>query len=109
MFTGVENCARTPPILLPVEPFPCALSRSTTSTFLQPAAVRCQAMLDPTIPPPIITASAVSIFENYRSSVMRLVEIGRADNQLGCKYFAFSCFGTRFLFHHLRERNLKAW
>ncbi len=28
MFTGVENCARTPPMLLPVEPFPCELSRS---------------------------------------------------------------------------------
>src|SRR5882724_1532271 len=59
MFTGVENCARTPPMLLPVEPFPCELSRSITSTFLQPASVRCQAMLEPTMPPPIITTSAV--------------------------------------------------
>ena len=39
MFTGVENCARTPPMLLPVDPLPCALSRSMTSTLLQPAEV----------------------------------------------------------------------
>src|SRR4051794_3044156 len=59
MFTGVENCARTPPILLPVEPFPCEVSRSITSTFLHPACVRCHAMLEPTMPPPMITTSAV--------------------------------------------------
>src|ERR1051325_2800995 len=59
MFTGVENCARTPPILLPVEPFPWELSRSITSTFLQPWRVRCHAMLDPTMPPPMMTTSAV--------------------------------------------------
>src|SRR5262249_19792145 len=59
MFTGVENWARTPPMLLPVDPLPCELSRSITSTFLQPACVRCQAMLEPTIPPPMMTTSAV--------------------------------------------------
>src|SRR5215831_7947415 len=59
MFTGVENCARTPPMLLPVDPLPCELSRSMTSTFLQPACVRCQAMLEPTMPPPMMTTSAV--------------------------------------------------
>ena len=56
---GVANCARTPPMLLPVEPLPCELSRSMTSTFLQPASVRCQAMLAPTMPPPMMTTSAV--------------------------------------------------
>src|SRR5579859_4541486 len=59
MLTGVANCARTPPMLLPVEPLPWALSRSSTITFLHPALVRCQAMLEPTIPPPMITTSAV--------------------------------------------------
>src|ERR1700731_3290706 len=59
MYTGVENCARTPPILLPVDPFPCELSRSITSTLLQPACVRCHAMLEPTMPPPMMTTSAV--------------------------------------------------
>src|ERR1051326_2699748 len=59
MFTVVENCARTPPMLLPVEPFPCELSRSITSTFLQPPCVRYQAMLEPTMPPPIMTTSAL--------------------------------------------------
>src|SRR5438270_12128377 len=67
MFTGVENCARTPPMLLPVEPFPCELSRSMTSTLLQPACVRCHAMLEPTMPPPMITTSAVCmLFGFYR-------------------------------------------
>src|ERR1700730_6261044 len=60
MFTGVENCARTPPMLLPVEPLPCADSRSRTRTPRQPADVRWYAMLDPTIPPPMMTTSAVS-------------------------------------------------
>src|SRR5215813_12002077 len=59
MLTGVENCARTPPMLLPVEPLPCALSRSMTRTLFDPAAVKCQAILEPTIPPPAMTTSAV--------------------------------------------------
>src|SRR6478609_4341535 len=61
MLTGVENWARTPPMLLPVEPLPCELSRSMTSTLLQPACVRCHAMLEPTMPPPMMTTSAVSM------------------------------------------------
>src|SRR5262245_28394043 len=61
MFTGVENWARTPPMLFPVDPLPCELSRSMTRTLLQPACVRCQAMLEPTMPPPMMTTSAVSI------------------------------------------------
>src|SRR5208337_2355419 len=59
MLTGVENCARTPPMLLPVDPLPSAVSRSITRTFLQPAATRWYAMLEPTIPPPMRTTSAV--------------------------------------------------
>src|SRR5579864_1109410 len=61
MFTSVANCARTPPMLFPVEPFPCCVSRSITSTLRQPASVRCQAMLEPTMPPPMITTSADSL------------------------------------------------
>ncbi len=59
MLGAVANCARTPPMLLPVEPLPWCDSRSTMSTLWQPSSVRCQAMLEPTIPPPIITTSAV--------------------------------------------------
>src|SRR5215471_18727379 len=57
----VANWARTPPMLLPVEPLPCELSRSMTRTLRQPAVVRWYATLDPTIPPPTITTSAVTI------------------------------------------------
>src|SRR5260370_29229710 len=64
MLTLVENCARTPPMLLPVEPLPCELSRSITKTLLHPAAVRCQAILDPTIPPPTMTTSAVCMLHH---------------------------------------------
>src|SRR5579859_112795 len=65
MLTGVANWARTPPMLLPVEPLPCELSRSMTRTFLQPASVKCQAMLEPTMPPPMITTSAVCMSQCY--------------------------------------------
>ncbi len=34
MLTSVANCARTPPMLLPVDPRPWRVSRSITSTFL---------------------------------------------------------------------------
>src|SRR5581483_3298500 len=61
MFTAVVNCARTPPMLLPVEPLPWWLSRSITRTSRQPASVKCHATEDPTIPPPMITTSAVSM------------------------------------------------
>ncbi len=39
IFTGVANCARTPPMLFPVEPLPWWLSRSSTTTLRQPALV----------------------------------------------------------------------
>src|SRR6185369_17104859 len=54
-------------MLLPVEPFPCWLSRSRTNTFVQPASHKCQAMLDPTIPPPMMTTSAVSMYPRVQS------------------------------------------
>src|SRR5580658_5843608 len=57
----VANCARTPPMLLPVDPLPWCDSRSRMSTLRKPASVRCHAMLAPTIPPPTITTSAVCI------------------------------------------------
>src|SRR5215472_14123676 len=73
MFTGVENCARTPPMLFPVEPLPWELSRSMTRTLLQPAVVRCQAILEPTIPPPTMTTSALCmlhhVYDNYSVEV----------------------------------------
>src|SRR5215472_7244105 len=73
MFTGVENCARTPPMLFPVEPLPWELSRSTTRTLPQPAVVRCQAILEPTIPPPTMTTSALCmlhhVYDNFSVEV----------------------------------------
>src|SRR5215469_5708976 len=73
MFTGVENCARTPPMLFPVEPLPWELSRSMTRTLPQPAVVRCQAILEPTIPPPTMTTSALCmlhhVYDNYSVEV----------------------------------------
>src|SRR5262245_35052370 len=59
MFGSVSNCARTPPMLLPVAPRPCSVSRASMSTPPQPARARCQAMLAPTIPAPAITTFAV--------------------------------------------------
>src|SRR5215469_12207770 len=73
MFTGVENCARTPPMLFPVEPLPWELSRSMTRTLPQPDVVRCQAILEPTIPPPTMTTSALCmlhhVYDNYSVEV----------------------------------------
>jgi hypothetical protein len=43
---------------LPVDPRPCWLSRSITNTLRHPACVRCQATLDPTMPPPIFDAGS---------------------------------------------------
>src|SRR5882724_3226380 len=50
------------PMLLPVDPLPCWLSRSSTTTFRQPACVRWYATLEPTIPPPMMTTSADRIY-----------------------------------------------
>src|SRR5580765_1499115 len=90
MFTGVENWARTPPMLLPVEPLPCELSRSMTSTLLQPACVRCQAMLEPTMPPPMMTTSAVCML--FASQCLPLLEqsLGLGQCLLRCLCF-LSC------------------
>src|SRR5450759_4300435 len=58
MWMGVANCARTPPMLFPVEPLPWWVTRSTTSTSRHPASARWYAMLEPTIPPPMMITSA---------------------------------------------------
>src|SRR5712692_141453 len=67
ILTEVENWARTPPMLLPVDPLPCADSRSITKTFLHPAAVKWYAMLEPTMPPPMRTTSAVRMSSARRT------------------------------------------
>src|ERR1035437_527690 len=58
MLMGVANCARTPPMLFPVDPLPWWVSRSIPSTSRHPASVRWYAMLEPTIPPPMMITSA---------------------------------------------------
>src|SRR4051794_30934945 len=56
MFSGSENCARTPPAALDVDPpASSARSRSSTST---PASARWNAVLVPITPPPTTTTSA---------------------------------------------------
>src|SRR5664279_2001391 len=88
MLTGVENWARTPPMLLPVDPLPCAVSRSITSTFVQPSATRWQAMLDPTIPPPIRTTSAV-----YMRVAIVTAEARRRTHQCNSNHASGECRG----------------
>src|SRR5215510_13628557 len=58
MLIGVENWARTPPMLFPVDPLPWCVSRSSTTMLRMPASVRWYAMLEPTIPPPMMITSA---------------------------------------------------
>src|SRR4051794_15536037 len=56
MFNASENCARTPPAALDVDPAPSrSRSRSRTST---PASARWKAVLVPITPPPTTTTSA---------------------------------------------------
>src|SRR5438270_88864 len=117
MFTGVENCARTPPILLPVDPFPCELSRSITSTFLHPACVRCQAMLEPTIPPPIMTTSAVCMLLALQCLPLLLESLRLGQSffgglgSLGCGSGVRAVYGDnelRQIADHLGKRGLLA-
>src|SRR5258708_301946 len=92
MLTGVANCARTPPILLPVDPLPWELSRSSSKTFLQPAVVRCHAILEPTIPPPMITTSAVCMVRQLLLQIFPLIEQDPQlrQRQLGCLGLSYS-------------------
>ena len=57
MLTASENCARTPPAALQVEPDPSS-SFSTSTTSRTPDAARWYAALSPMTPPPITTTSA---------------------------------------------------
>jgi hypothetical protein len=58
MFTGVVNCALTPPLALLVEPIPADALRSMTTTRSTPARRSCSAMASPTAPAPTTTTRA---------------------------------------------------
>ena len=58
---SVANCARNPPIALPVLPRPARSFRSSTSTSRQPRAARWYATLAPITPAPTTTTSAVRV------------------------------------------------
>src|SRR5258708_6132310 len=108
MLTGVENCARTPPILLPVDPLPWELSRSSSKTFLQPAVVRCHAILEPTIPPPMITTSAVCMVRQLLLQIFPLIEQDPQlrQRQLGCLGLSYSgrCIRAIYCSENLCQR-----
>ena len=75
MFSRSENCVRTPPAALEVEPLPsCARSISTTST---PASARWKAALVPITPPPTMTTDADS-GRGGRRGITRLLRVGAA-------------------------------
>src|SRR5688572_10404424 len=57
MLTGSENCARTPPAALQVEPDPRAPASSST-TSRTPARASAWAELRPVMPPPMTTTEA---------------------------------------------------
>src|SRR6266508_5163191 len=57
MLSASENCARTPPAALLVEPAPSS-SRSISTTSGTPASARWKAILVPITPPPTTTTLA---------------------------------------------------
>src|SRR5258706_656319 len=59
MSAGVANCARKPPVARGVLPAPSSSPRSSTTTSRTPRAVRCQAMLAPMTPAPMITTEGM--------------------------------------------------
>src|SRR4029450_1679933 len=60
MLRGSENCARTPPAALLVEP-EASWSRSTRTTSGTPASARWKAMLAPITPPPTTATLAAPL------------------------------------------------
>src|SRR3954464_14189046 len=59
MLVSSENCSRTPPADLDVEPHDNS-SASSSTTSATPASARWNAALEPITPPPMITTSARS-------------------------------------------------
>ena len=69
MLSGSENCARTPPAALLVEPE--ASSARSTSSVSTPASARWKAALVPITPPPTTTTSAFVRHAHQRRTALR--------------------------------------